>query len=100
MNYPDEQVMELTVLNFLKTCSVDDYVALYEHMNCVKLKLAETDTLELKYIVEHSQDEIAGIIGAADVGREVSFDEVSDIEKYLEMTDCDLKLLYEAVVEL
>lgn len=93
MNYPDEQVMELTVLNFLKTCSVDDYVALYEHMNCVKLKLAETDTLELKYIVEHSHDGL-------DAGREVSFDEVSDIEKYLEMTDCDLKLLYEAVVEL
>jgi len=91
---PDEHCMELAVLSFLSTCSVDDYVTLYEYMHCVKLEMVETETLELKYVITQTED------GPADIGQEVSFDELTDLEKFLAMTDYDLEILYEKVLNL
>jgi len=91
---PDEYVMELTILNFLKTCSVDDYVILYEHMYCVKLKMVETNTLELKYVITQTEDD------PSDIGQEVSFDDLTNMEKFLEMTDDDLNILYDLCAKL
>ena len=51
----EENQIEQESLNFLTTCSVDDFVALYEHMTLCKLEEVQDDTLELKYKISDSE---------------------------------------------
>jgi hypothetical protein len=52
----EENTMERESLDFLANCSVDDFVALYEHMTLCKLEEVQDDTLDRRVIpksVEH-----------------------------------------------
>ena len=44
----DENTMERESLEFLASCSVDDFVTLYEHMTLCKLEEL-SDEMEIKY---------------------------------------------------
>ena len=44
----EENRIEQEALDFLTTCSVDDFVALYEHMTLCKLEEL-SDAIEIKY---------------------------------------------------
>ena len=51
----EENRIEQESLDFLTTCSVDDFVALYEHMTLCKLEEVQDDTLDLKYKIVESE---------------------------------------------
>ena len=51
----EENIIEQESLDFLTTCSVDDFVALYEHMTLCKLEEVQDDTLDLKYTIIESE---------------------------------------------
>ena len=53
MNF-DENRIEQESLDFLTTCSVDDFVALYEHMTLCKLEEL-SDAIEIKYKIIKSE---------------------------------------------
>jgi len=91
----EENRIEQESLDFLTTCSVDDFVALYEHMTLCKLKEVQDDTLELKYeIVESEAD-------PAEAGTIVPFDKmVEGVEAIFGMTDDDVKILHEKICDI
>ena len=91
----EENRIEQESLNFLTTCSVDDFVALYEHMTLCKLKEAQDESLDLKYeIVESEAD-------PEEAGSVVPFDKmVQGVEAIFGMTYDDLKLLHEKICEI
>lgn len=91
----EENRIEQESLNFLTTCSVDDFVALYEHMTLCKLKEVQDESLDLKYeIVESEAD-------PEEAGTVVQFDKmVQGVEAIFGMTYDDLKLLHEKICEI
>ncbi len=91
----EENTMETESLEFLANCSVDDFVALYEHMTLCKLEEVQDDTLELKYKITESDGD------PAECGTIVSFDKmVEGVEAVFGMTFDDLKLLHEKISEI
>ena len=91
----EENRIEQESLDFLTTCSVDDFVALYEHMTLCKLAEVQDDTLELKYeIVESEADPV-------EAGTLVPFDKmVEGVEAIFGMTDDDVKILHEKICDI
>ena len=91
----EENQIEQESLNFLTTCSVDDFVALYEHMTLCKLEEVQDDTLELKYKISDSEAD------PKEAGVVVSFEKmVEGVEAIFGMTYDDLKLLHEKICEI
>ena len=91
----EENTMERESLDFLANCSVDDFVALYEHMTMCKLKEVQDDTLELKYKITESEGD------PDECGTTVSFDKmVTGVEAVFGMTVDDLKYLHEKICEI
>ena len=91
----EENRIEQESLDFLTTCSVDDFVALYEHMTLCKLEEVQDDTLELKYKISESEAD------PAEAGTLVSFEKmVEGVEAIFGMTYDDLKLLHEKICEI
>ena len=91
----EENRIEQESLDFLTTCSVDDFVALYEHMTLCKLQEVQDDALDLKYeIVESEADpKEAGVV--------VSFEKmVEGVEAIFGMTYDDLKLQHEKICDI
>ena len=88
----EENRIEQESLDFLTTCSVDDFVALYEHMTLCKLAEVQDDALELKYeIVESEADPV-------EAGTIISFDKmVEGVEAIFGMTEDDIKILHEKI---
>tara|TARA_B100000282_G_C31562521_1_gene412775 strand:- start:244 stop:534 length:291 start_codon:yes stop_codon:yes gene_type:complete len=91
----EENRIEQESLDFLTTCSVDDFVALYEHMTLCKLEEVQNDSINLSYnIVESDGD-------PNEVGTILSFDKmVEGVEAIFGMTYDDLKLLHEKICEI
>lgn len=91
----EENRIEQESLDFLTTCSVDDFVALYEHMTLCKLEEVQNDSINLSYnIVESDGD-------PNEVGTVLSFDKmVEGVEAIFGMTYDDLKLLHEKICEI
>tara|TARA_B110000858_G_C17779893_1_gene464234 strand:- start:1577 stop:1867 length:291 start_codon:yes stop_codon:yes gene_type:complete len=91
----EENRIEQESLDFLTTCSVDDFVALYEHMTLCKLEEVQDDTLDLKYkIIESDAD-------PDEVGVSVSFNKmVEGVEAIFGMTTDDVKILHEKICEI
>jgi|TARA_B110000444_G_C18602628_1_gene483829 hypothetical protein len=91
----EENRIEQESLDFLTTCSVDDFVALYEHMTLCKLEEVQDDTLDLKYeIVESEADPV-------EAGTIVSFDKmVEGVEAIFGMTTDDVKILHEKICQI
>lgn len=91
----EENRIEQESLDFLTTCSVDDFVALYEHMTLCKLQEVQDDALELKYeIVESEADPV-------EAGTIISFDKmVEGVEAIFGMTDDDVKILHEKICDI
>jgi len=91
----EENRIEQESLDFLTTCSVDDFVALYEHMTLCKLDELQDDTLELKYkIIESDGD-------PNEVGAIVSFEKmVEGVEAIFGMTFDDIELLHQKICEI
>ena len=91
----EENRIEQESLDFLTTCSVDDFVALYEHMTLCKLEEVQDDTLDLKYeIVESEADPV-------EAGTIVSFDKmVEGVEAIFGMTEDDIKILHEKICDI
>ena len=91
----EENRIEQESLDFLTTCSVDDFVALYEHMTLCKLEEVQDDTLDLKYeIVESEADPV-------EAGTIVSFDKmVEGVEAIFGMTTDDVKILHEKICDI
>jgi len=91
----EENTMERESLDFLANCSVDDFVALYEHMTMCKLEEVQDDTLELKYKITESEGD------PKECGTLVSFDKmVEGVEAIFGMTFDDLKHLHEKICEI
>jgi hypothetical protein len=91
----EENRIEQESLDFLTTCSVDDFVALYEHMTLCKLKEVQDDTLDLKYKISNSEAD------PNEEGAVVSFEKmVEGVEAIFGMTYDDLKLLHEKICEI
>lgn len=91
----EENRIEQESLDFLTTCSVDDFVALYEHMTLCKLEEVQDDKLELKYKISESEadPEEAGVV--------VSFEKmVEGVEAIFGMTDDDVKILHEKICDI
>ena len=90
----DENTMEKESLEFLANCSVDDFVALYEHMTLCKLEEL-SDAMEIKYkIIESDGD-------PDECGTILSFDKmVEGVEAVFGMTFDDLKLLHEKICKI
>jgi hypothetical protein len=91
----EENRIEQESLDFLTTCSVDDFVALYEHMTLCKLAEVQDDALELKYeIVESEADPV-------EAGTIISFDKmVEGVEAIFGMTEDDIKILHEKICDI
>ena len=91
----EENRIEQESLDFLTTCSVDDFVALYEHMTLCKLEEVQDDTLDLKYkIIESDAD-------PDEVGVSVSFNKmVEGVEAIFGMTTDEVKILHEKICEI
>lgn len=91
----EENRIEQESLDFLTTCSVNDFVALYEHMTLCKLEEIKDDTLDLKYKIVESEGD------PNEVGTQLPFDKmVSGVEAIFGMTYDDLKLLHEKICEI
>tara|TARA_B100002019_G_scaffold37388_1_gene31263 strand:- start:252 stop:542 length:291 start_codon:yes stop_codon:yes gene_type:complete len=91
----EENRIEQESLDFLTTCSVDDFVALYEHMTLCKLEEVQTDSINLSYNIVESEGD------PREVGTQLSFDKmVEGVEAIFGMTYDDLKLLHEKICEI
>ena len=91
----EENRIEQESLDFLTTCSVDDFVALYEHMTLCKLEEVQDDTLDLKYKIVESEGD------PDEVGTHLTFTKmVEGVEAIFGMTLDDLKLLHEKITEI
>ena len=91
----EENRIEQESLDFLTTCSVDDFVALYEHMTLCKLEEVQDDTLDLKYKIVESEGD------PDEVGVIIDFNKmVEGVEAIFGMTYDDLKLLHEKITEI
>lgn len=91
----EENRIEQESLDFLTTCSVDDFVALYEHMTLCKLEEVQDDTLDLKYKITESEGD------PREVGTIIDFTKmVEGVEAIFGMTYDDLKLLHEKICEI
>ena len=91
----EENKIEQESLDFLTTCSVDDFVALYEHMTLCKLREVQDDSLDLKYKIVESEGD------PDEVGALVTFNKmVEGVEAIFGMTLDDLKLLHEKILEI
>ena len=91
----EENRIEQESLDFLTTCSVDDFVALYEHMTLCKLEEVQDDTLDLKYKIVESEGD------PNEVGTQLTFNKmVEGVEAIFGMTLDDLKLLHEKICEI
>jgi len=93
MNYEENRI-EKESLDFLTQCSVDDFVALYEHMTLCKLEELE-DEINLQYkIIESEAD-------PEELGTIISFDKmVEGVEAIFGMTDDDVRILHEKICEI
>ena len=90
----EENRIEQESLDFLTNCSVDDFVALYEHMTLCKLEEL-SDAIELKYKIIESEGD------PDEVGAIISFEKmVEGVEAIFGMTYDDLKLLHEKICEI
>ena len=90
----EENRIEQESLDFLTNCSVDDFVALYEHMTLCKLEEL-SDVMELKYKIIESEGD------PDEVGTIISFEKmVEGVEAIFGMTYDDLKLLHEKICEI
>lgn len=91
----EENQIEQESLDFLTTCSVDDFTALYEHMTICKLEEVQDDTLELKYKISESDGD------PNEVGTIIPFEKmVEGVEAIFGMTSDDVKLLHEKICEI
>ena len=91
----EENRIEQESLDFLTTCSVDDFVALYEHMTLCKLEEDQDDTLDLKYTIIESEGD------PREVGTRLPFNKmVEGVEAIFGMTEDDVKLLHEKICEI
>ena len=91
----EENTMERESLDFLANCSVDDFVALYEHMTLCKLEEVQGETLELKYKITESGGD------PKECGTLVTFDKmVEGVEAVFGMTIDDLRYLHEKICEI
>lgn len=91
----EENRIEQESLDFLTTCSVDDFVALYEHMTVCKLKEVQNESLDLKYEIVESEGD------PQEVGVVIPFEKmVEGVEAIFGMTDDDVKLLHEKICEI
>lgn len=91
----EENRIEQESLDFLTTCSVDDFVALYEHMTLCKLEEIQNESLNLEYKIVESEGD------PAEVGITVSFEKmVEGVEAIFGMTTDDVKLLHEKICEI
>lgn len=91
----EENRIEQESLDFLTTCSVDSFVALYEHMTLCKLEEVQDDTLDLKFTIVESDGD------PREVGTTLTFDKmVEGVEAIFGMTYDDLKLLHEKICEI
>tara|TARA_Y100001935_G_C17015716_1_gene365255 strand:- start:196 stop:483 length:288 start_codon:yes stop_codon:yes gene_type:complete len=90
----DENTMERESLEFLASCSVDDFVTLYEHMTLCKLEEL-SDEMEIKYKIIESEGD------PDECGTIISFDKmVEGVEAIFGMTYDDLELLYEKICKI
>ena len=91
----DENRIEQESLDFLTKCSVDDFVALYEHMTLSKLEEVQTDDTNLIYTIVESEGD------PDEVGTQLSFSKmVEGVEAIFGMTYDDLKLLHEKILKI
>jgi hypothetical protein len=91
----EENRIEQESLDFLTTCSVDDFVALYEHMTLCKLQEIQDDALELKYEIAESEAD------PEEAGTVISFDKmVEGVEAIFGMTNDDVKILHEKICQI
>ena len=91
----EENRIEQESLDFLTTCSVDDFVALYEHMTLCKLEEVQNDSINLTYTIVESDGD------PDEVGAKLSFNKmVEGVEAIFGMTYDDLKLLHEKICEI
>jgi len=91
----EENRIEQESLDFLTTCSVDDFVALYEHMTLCKLEEVQNDSINLTYTIVESEGD------PDEVGAKLSFNKmVEGVEAIFGMTYDDLKLLHEKICEI
>ena len=91
----EENRIEQESLDFLTTCSVDDFVALYEHMTLCKLEEVQDDTLDLKYKISESEAD------PVEAGTIIHFDKmVEGVEAIFGMTDDDVKILHEKICDI
>lgn len=91
----EENRIEQESLDFLTTCSVNDFVSLYEHMTLCKLEEVQDDSLDLKYTIIESEGD------PREVGTTLTFNKmVEGVEAIFGMTYDDLKLLHEKICEI
>ena len=91
----EENRIEQESLDFLTTCSVNDFVSLYEHMTLCKLEEVQDDSLDLKYTITESEGD------PREVGTTLTFNKmVEGVEAIFGMTYDDLKLLHEKICEI
>lgn len=91
----EENRIEQESLDFLTTCSVDDFVALYEHMTLCKLEEIQNESINLNYKIIESEGD------PDEVGIIVSFEKmVEGVEAIFGMTTDDVKLLHEKICEI
>lgn len=91
----EENRIEQESLDFLTTCSVDDFVALYEHMTLCELEEVQDNEIDLKYKIIESEGD------PREVGTIISFEKmVEGVEAIFGMTDDDVKLLHEKICEI
>ena len=91
----EENRIEQESLDFLTTCSVDDFVALYEHMTLCKLEEVQDDSINLTYTIVESEGD------PDEVGAKLPFNKmVEGVEAIFGMTYDDLKLLHEKICEI
>ena len=90
----EENTLEKESLEFLANCSVDDFVALYDHMTLCKLEEL-SDEMEIKYKIIESEGD------PDECGTIISFDKmVEGVEAIFGMTYDDLELLYEKICKI
>jgi hypothetical protein len=91
----DENRIEQESLDFLTTCSVDEFVALYEHMTLCKLTELADDNLDLKYKITESEAD------PDECGTIIPFNKmVEGVEAIFGMTHIDVKILHEKICEI
>jgi hypothetical protein len=91
----EENRIEQESLDFLTTCSVDDFVALYEHMTLCELEEVQDNEIDLKYKIIESEGD------PREVGTIISFEKmVEGVEAIFGMTEDDVKLLHEKICEI